>query len=98
MTPEEIAVALTKFREEIGSLKHRMSSVENMTNSINSLALSVQELTLNMKHMLDHQEEHEERIENLEKVPAEKWKSVENSILTGIIGTVLGIVLGSFFN
>mgnify|MGYP003304781141 CR=1 FL=1 len=98
MTPEEIAVTLTKCKEEIGSLKHRMSGVEDMTKSINNLALSVQELTLNMKHMLDHQEEHEERIVKLEKVPAEKWKSVESSIITGIIGTVLGIVLGALFN
>ena len=94
MTPEEIAVALTKFREEIGSLKHRMSSVENMTNSINSLALSVQELTLNMKHMLDHQEEHEERIDTLERKPANKWESLELAVITGILGAVLGI----FFN
>ena len=89
MTEEEITVALTKYKEEIGYLKHRINGIEDITKSINSLALSVQELTLNMKHMLEHQEEHEERINTLEKKPAGKWEKVEMTLIGGIIGAIV---------
>ncbi len=93
MKEEEIAVTLTKYGEEIGSLKRRMTGVEDMTKSINSLALSVQELTLNMKHMLEHQKEHEERIDTLEKKPANKWEKVEMTLIGGIVGAIVGMFL-----
>lgn len=96
MTEKEIAVAIAENKKEIGSLKHRMNGVENMTKSINNLALSVQELTLNMKHMLEHQKEHEERIDILEKKPANKWEKVEMTLIGGIVGAIVTALCSTF--
>ena len=97
MTEEEIAVTLTKCKEEISLLRHRMESVENITKSINELAMSVRELTLNVGHMLEHQEEHENRISNLEKIPSEKYNKIVGELMKAIIGVAIGAIGTALF-
>ena len=88
MTDEEVAVKLEGHDHEIGSLKHRMNKQEEQNKTIQELALSVKELALNMQTMVEVQGSQGERLEKLENVPAERWNSVNRTLLTTVISTI----------
>ena len=94
MTPEEIAIKLENHENQIGSLKHRMDEVEDKNNALTELTLSVNSLATNMKHMVHEQEKQGERLERLEQAPAEEHKYYKRTILSCIITTLVGALLG----
>ena len=93
MEDVEIVEKLTNHEENIKSLKHRMSIIEEQSQAINSLALSVKELAINMKIMNEKQEEQGKRLTELESKPGKRWEQVVSLIITTIVGAVLGYLL-----
>lgn len=89
MEHEEIAVRLEGQDKEIGSLKHRMSDVEEQNKTINNLVISVKELAINMQNMLREQQNISSRLTELENKPAKRWEAV----LTALIGAVVGALV-----
>ena len=49
MDEKEIAVILEGHDHEIGSLKHRMHTVEQETKTINNIAMSIQRIAINVE-------------------------------------------------
>lgn len=97
MTNEEVAVALTDHKNEIGSLKHRVKDLEELSNTIQELVLSVRELALNMKSMIKEQERQAQHICELESKPAKRWDTIVTSIISAIVGGIIGIVFANIF-
>lgn len=102
MTNEQVAIEITKHREEIGSLKHRMDKAEQQNATIQELVTSVQELAINMQHMIKEQERQNktqeqaiERIDRLEEVPAKRWDSLTTVIITALASGVITYILTS---
>lgn len=93
MNETEIAVRLEAHEHEIGSLKYRVKDLETATRAINDLALSVNKLAINMENMLAELTEQGKRVEALEKVPLETSRDVKKSIITALVGGVIGAVL-----
>lgn len=92
MDEKEIAVILEGHDHEIGSLKHRMHAVEQETKTINNIAMSIQRIAINVENILVEMGRHNDRIESLEKKPAETSRMVKQ----GIINTIIGGALGAF--
>lgn len=92
MTNEEIAVSLTKHKEEIGSLKHRMDEQEENSKTIQELALSVRDLAVNMKNMMTEQQRANDRLETLEAKDGEMWRKVVGYVITLLIGAAFGYI------
>jgi len=90
MTNEEVAVKLTKHHEEIGSLKHRVDELEEKNTVIQDIALSVRELAVNMKSV-------KEDVKELKARPAKRWDTIVTSIITAVIGGVMGVVFANIF-
>ena len=95
MNTEEVVIRLTKHGEEIGSLKHRMSDVEEAVEAQVSLARSVDKLATNMEYMCKEQASQGERLERLEQSPVEDFKHYKRAIVTAITGTLIGAILGA---
>ena len=95
MTAEEMAVALAGNEKDIKSLKHRVTSCESQNETIRALALSVNRLAVNMEHMLREQREQGERLNALERAPAEGFRSFKNALLQCATSSVLGALLGA---
>lgn len=89
MEHEEVAVKLAEQDKEIGSLKHRMSDVEEQNKTINNLVVSVKELAINMQNMLREQQNISSRLTELENKPAKRWEAV----LTALIGAAVGALV-----
>lgn len=93
MDHEEMVVKLAEQDKEIGSLKHRMTDVEEQNKTINNLVVSVKELAINMQNMLHEQQNISNRITELENKPAKYWQAV----VTALIGTAVGALLKMYF-
>lgn len=95
MTNEDIIVKLTEHKKEIGSLKHRVTEIEEQNNTIQQLALSVKELAINMQNMLKEQEKQNSRINALETKPAERWNTLITVIITAIASGVITYIISN---
>ena len=89
----DVAVRLEAHDHEIGSLKHRTRDLEAEFKVINELALSVNRMAVSMENMLQELNRQGERLEVLEKVPAETNKQVKQAIITALVGGVVGAFL-----
>ena len=104
MTNEEITIKLTKHREEIASLKHRVDDVEELVHAVNELAVSVGKLAENVSSTNSRMSRFEESLKNqgerigeMEKKPAKRWDLVVTTIITAIAsGAVTYICSGMF--
>lgn len=71
----------------------RIQLLENNVRQINELTVSVKEMAVNMGNMLKELEKQGERLEALEKEPAETTKQIKQAIITAIVGTIVGAVV-----
>lgn len=97
MTGEEIAAQFAEHENRIKVSEHRIRDLEESQKQIYDLTISVKELAISVKSMVSEQKEQGERIKKLEEQPAEKWNTLQKTILTSIISTVVGAVLSALF-
>lgn len=71
----------------------RIQLLEDNVRQINALTVSVEKMAVNMENMLAEQKRQGDRLEDLEKEPAEATKQIRQAILTAIAGTVAGAVV-----
>lgn len=95
MTEEEIAVKIAGHEHEITSLKDRVKDLETGSQIIQSLTISINKMAVSMENMLAEQKRQGERLEALERVPAETNKQVRSAVITALVGGIIGAVLTS---
>ena len=95
MTDIDIAVKIAETDKEVGSLKQRVSELEEQNDVIQQLALSVNELAINMRSMIKEQEKQGQRIASLESQPANRWNTLTTVIITAIASGLVTYVLTS---
>lgn len=86
-----------RMEDEHRRMNHRLESVEEAVKENQSLTVSVGKLATNMEHMAIEQKKQGDRLEKLEKLPADRWEKVINAIMTAIIGGVVGYIIGVIF-
>lgn len=57
------------------------------------LQSKLSEMSTNIKLILKNQQDHEERLRSLEQKPVRRWDSLVTGIITGIVGIVIGMLL-----
>lgn len=95
MNEQQIAFKLNDHDHEIKSLKHRVEEVEQKQSEIGELTQSVNKLVINMGYMFDKQKEQGEMLKKLETEPADNAKYYKRTIISCIITTVIGGILGA---
>lgn len=93
MTDEDIAVKITALEHETKSAKHRLDELEVQSQAIQDLAMSVKEMSINMSSMLEEQKRQGERLNMLEKEPADNWKNMKRTILTSMVSAIGGALV-----
>ncbi len=84
-----------RLEDENGRQNKRLTILEESVRQINDLTVSVKEMAVNMGNMLKELERQGERLEALEKEPAESHKQIKMAMITAIISTVVGAVIGA---
>ena len=95
MTDEEVAVILKDHENKIKSLTHRMDEQKAKDQILTDLTTSVKTLAVNMDYMAKEQTKQGDRLERLEREPAESHKYFKRTIMTSVITTVVGAVIGA---
>ena len=94
METQEIGAALARQEEQIKGLARRMDNLEKLTESVNKLAISVERLT-NQQATTDSQiETLTGDLNELKQKPAKRWDTLVTGIITALIGTGIGTVIG----
>ena len=68
----------------------RIQLLEDNLRQINALTVSVEKMAVNMENMLAEQQRQGDRLEDLEKEPAETNRQIKIAVITSVIGTVAG--------
>lgn len=71
---------------------NRIDLLEENVRQINNLTISVEKMAINMGNMLEEQKKQGERLETLEKEPAETHRQIKMSVTTALVGAVVGAV------
>lgn len=86
----ETRVEIERLHDEDKRQNRRIDQLEENIKVIQELTISVHTLAHDMKQMLDEQREQGTRLDKLEQEPANAWKTVKSTLLTALIGTVVG--------
>ena len=89
----EVAVKFEAHDHEIKSLKHRVQDLEVQGKAIQDLVLSVNKMAVNMENMLEEQKKQGQRLEVLERVPAETNRQVKQAIINTLVGGIVGSIV-----
>ncbi len=84
-----------RIDEENRRQNNRIGELEKMVQQIHALTTSIEKMATNMESMLVEQQKQGERLEALEKEPAEAHKQIKMAIVTSIISAVIGAVVGA---
>lgn len=91
----DIELKINDHEHEIGSLKHRVKSIEEKQSEISTLTNSVNELAINMRYMLEEQKEQGNRLRALETEPSDNAKYYRRTIIASVITAVVGAAIGA---
>nr|DAJ41575.1 MAG TPA: vesicle-associated membrane protein 2 [Caudoviricetes sp.] len=86
---------LIETAERAKSNTHRIDELEQTQKTIQELALSVKEIALNTQAMQKELVAQGAKIEALEKIPAQRWNSLMKTLVTSIATTLLGGIVGA---
>lgn len=87
---DEKIVKLSCAVEEHG---RRLDKLETVTDDIQRLTLNIERLAMNMQTMLAEVQKQGERLNALESIPKERGRVVWSSVVTALIGGVIGAIL-----
>ncbi len=73
----------------------RIELLEENADRFGRIATSVEKLAVNMEGMLKEQERQGERLDKLEKKPAENWNATTKAILTAVVSTLAAGLTGA---
>lgn len=73
----------------------RISLLEDNVRQINALTVSVEKMAVNMENMLTELGKQGERLEKLEREPAETHRQVKMAAVTAVISAVIGAMAGA---
>ena len=90
---EVFEAKLKNVDDENNRQNHRIDRLEGMLERLNDLASSVQVLAQNMASMKEELHRQGDRLDAIEKEPADKWKKFTWLIVTALAGAVVGFVI-----
>ena len=88
MEEQETAVAIAEIKKEIGSLKHRMDSAEEVVNVVHQLAQEMVGLTKEVSFMNKTLVQLTAKVASLEETPAKRWDTLVSARLGAAAGAI----------
>lgn len=80
---------MRRIDDENSRQNHRIGKLEDVVQTINELTASVRELAVSMSSMQKELERQGQRLEIIEKEPADKWRTLARTVLTVIVTALI---------
>lgn len=97
VTRTEHAEFAKRIDEENNRQNHRLTNLETGQTQISELVASVKVLAVNMETMSEELKKQGARLADIEAKPAKRWDTVVTSIMTGVIGFLLSMLMSGVF-
>ena len=81
-----------RIEEHFDRIDARLAILEEEMKSYRDLAISIERLSLNTEKMCEQIKSQSTRLQALEDRDGQKWRSTVSTVLTVIIGAVIGYV------
>lgn len=82
------------YAEKIAHLEESLKSAHKRIDGIGALTQSVYELASSIKTMQRDITDMSDRIKTIEEKPAKRWDLVVTTIMTTLVGAVIGYLVG----
>lgn len=76
------------------SAHHRLDKLENDIGEIKELTIAVKEIAMETKANREDVNKMNERLENIEKKPANNWDKIVTTSIGTTVGAIVGAVIG----
>ncbi len=93
ITEKEFNLATKRIDEENQRQNGRIDSLERNYQIVNQLSIHMERLATNMEAMAKELARQGTKLNELEMKPAKRWDLVVTSLITGIVGVVVGMIL-----
>lgn len=93
VTQNEFNLATKRIDDENHRQNERLSSLETNYAIVNQLSIHMERLATNMESMAKELARQGTKLNDLEMKPAKRWDLVITTVITGIAGAVIGIML-----
>jgi hypothetical protein len=85
-----------RMEEEDERQNHRISDLEEHFKIVTNLVVSTEKLALSMESMAKELARQGAKLNDLEMKPAKRWDLLITTIITGIAGAMIGVVVGGW--
>lgn len=93
VTEKEFSLATKRIDDENHRQNERIRALETNYSVVNQLSIHMERLASNMEAMAKELARQGTKLNDLEMKPAKRWDLVVTSIITGIAGAVIGMML-----
>ena len=77
---------------ELDDIRRRILKLEDIFENINKLTVQIEKLALETKYMREDYNDLDSRVMVLEQKPVKRYDTVVTTIITGLIGIVIGVI------
>lgn len=92
---EKLILEHSDFKHKIEDIDNRLVKCENQQEAMVTLTRSVDRLTLTVSNMVEEQKELKADVKNLKEAPADNFKYYKRTIVSCIITTLVGAIIGA---
>lgn len=82
-----------RIEDENDRQNHRISNLEDTVKQIQDLTIAVKSMSGSIDRMVKQLEKQGERLDAIEREPAQKWKNAVWIVIAGLIGAALSLFL-----
>ena len=93
VTENEFNLATKRIDEENKRQNERLQSLETNYAIVNQLSIHMERLASNMESMAKELARQGTKLNDLEMKPAKRWDLIITSIITGLVGAFIGMML-----
>lgn len=93
ITQNEFNLATKRIDEENKRQNERLQSLETNYAIVNQLSIHMERLASNMEAMAKELARQGTKLDDLEMKPAKRWDLIVTSIITGLAGAFIGMML-----
>ena len=92
---QDLLLEHSEFKHQIDNIENRLEKCESQQEAMSSLTRSVDRLAITMSTMVEEQKELKAEVKALKEAPAEDFNHYRRTIISCIITTVAGALIGS---
>lgn len=89
MNEVEIVTKFENHELRIKRTEERMNQIEQVQQQIQDLAFSVHDLATSINQMVEEQKTISQRVEAIEKEPADKWRNLTKTAIAVLVSAVV---------